>query len=616
MPLTSKNSCVPVRNLKEYFTQARTLRIPDWQREYSWKSTNSGQVGILLDDLKDFYESPDTEYLIGSLILCEDERNSSHKLLIDGQQRTLTFILFLMCARKFIRNKKLNIQDNEAHSEVVTGIRSCLSADKEEYLPKIYMNQENANEILELLYHWSSANDGVADEVFYDADTQTPTATNLVAAAKYIYTECFEKNRWVAKENFVEALGKILSSVRFVELELSSEDEAISVYDHINDRGLSLTSADLIKNRIFQSVDSSQFAEISLYWGDMSRTLNGCEVTRLKDPKFLLRALATAESDQKITYKKLTDFWGKHLKSPEVNPIDFALDLSLGAEFIKNYSDVFKHDTHGYLPELCFPYSLSSVQQYPLLLAVRNIEDRKVFKRVVKQIANRTAYYTLAGERTQEFESMVPKWAHALKKRGPRISMDEVNLIYCDPDIGAEISKEGFNRLRSTIKEWNYQSAGDRAKIRSLLAQLSWLTDKSVGKHPVESIDEYFRAKGRGEKQGWDIDHVLPTGKKSKDPILNGLGNLVLLFPTDNRSAQDAKPLMKKKMYEQNPLNLTKSLTSMDNVIEKDRSKILNLFAEAGVSDCTWSLETWDKDSIESRFELYFALIKYDLSTF
>lgn len=60
---------VALRNLKEYLTQGRVIRIPPWQREYGWKASENGQVGVLLSDLKDFIDSGDSEYLIGSVIL-------------------------------------------------------------------------------------------------------------------------------------------------------------------------------------------------------------------------------------------------------------------------------------------------------------------------------------------------------------------------------------------------------------------------------------------------------------------------------------------------------------------------------------------------------------------
>jgi uncharacterized protein with ParB-like and HNH nuclease domain len=613
--LRTNNGAVPVRTLREYFTQDRLLRIPEWQREYSWQATESGQVGVLLSDLKEFVESSEKEYLLGSIILCDREDNSQQKALIDGQQRTLTLLLFLFCARKYIRNQKLADSNVDAHPQLIVDIRSCISADPNEYRPRVLMNQENANKIIESLYHWSGATDGVNDEIFFETDSQSLTQSNLVSVARYIYSEHFLKNAWIPKTEFLAAIDKILNNIRIVELALTTQSEAIAVFDRINDRGLNLTSADLIKNRIFQTVTEDDFTEISRYWQDMSAILNDCHVVRLKDPKFLLRALAWSDSSgKKITYDQLTKFWSDKLKDKSQDPVDLALDLGLNAQNLKNFSDDLKSDRHGALSELYFAYNLKSVQQYPLLLAVSNFEDQKVFKRAIKQIANRTAFYTLSGERTQDFESLVPKWAAALRNLGPNatiVKLDTINAEF------AGISEQGFDRLKLTMQELNYQVASDRAKIRAILAHLSWLLDLHLHKPAASTVKEYFEAKKpKGQKNGWDIDHIAPGSKKAKDAKLHSLGNLVLLHPSDNRSAQDALPIAKNSHYQQSHLNLTKSVTTMDTLVEKDRKLILGYFAEADIKECKWDLKSWGTDDISLRFDLYFALLKQDLTSF
>ena len=106
MPLITQSTIpgggLPVKNLLEYLSMDRTLVIPPWQREYSWSTGEDDQIDTLLKDLKSFIESESTfEYLIGSVVLCELPEEKSHPLLIDGQQRTLTLTILLMCIRKF-----------------------------------------------------------------------------------------------------------------------------------------------------------------------------------------------------------------------------------------------------------------------------------------------------------------------------------------------------------------------------------------------------------------------------------------------------------------------------------------------------------------------------------
>jgi hypothetical protein len=616
---------VELRNLKEYLTQKRVIRIPPWQREYGWKASENGQVGVLLSDMKEFIDSEDPEYLIGSVILCPDPEKSGRFLLIDGQQRSMTFLIFLMAARKFIKNENLNVEDGHPLSSVIDEIKSCISAAKDEYSERLYMNQDDANKILESLYLWSTASDDVGDDLLFNADKQTLTQQNLVNVAKFIYKDYFKKNKWVPKEDnqFLAAVHKVLHCIRFVELQLASQDEAITVYDHINDRGLPLSSADIIKNRIFQHVNENQFAEVSTQWILMTKTLGAIEISSIRDPKFLLRALATAEKGQKITYPSLTGIFGKKLdpKNKEEgvkkeDPIEFAYDLAEAATYLKNFGEDCRHDQHGQLSALAFPRELNSIQQYPILMAARRIQDEKVFRRVVKQIANRTAFYTLSSERTQDFESLVPRWANGLEKAGPRITVQKADEIYMQC---ANITAEGFSRLESVIRELNYKSSGDRAKIRAILAHLSWILDEKMGKHPTPntSIYEYFLAKKQQNGPAiWHIDHIQPSLGAGKESPLHGLGNLTLMYPTDNMALGSAKPASKVTHYAQNPVYLTKSLTDMTQLIEKEKKKIEAHFDDAGVKSIKWNLQNWDQKSIDARFDLYFALLKNDLTTY
>lgn len=616
---------VVIRNLREYLTQSRVIRIPPWQREYGWKASDAGQVGVLLTDLKDFVESNEREYLIGSVILCPDTEEEGRYLLIDGQQRTMTFVIFLMAARKFIKNQNLGVPDGHLLSGVVDDIKSCISGRKDEYLGRIYMNQDDANKILESLYLWSTASDDVGDEILFNADKQTLTQQNLVNVANFIYRDLFKKGKWITeKENqFLSAINKILNNIRFVELLLATQEEAITVYDHINDRGLPLSSADLIKNRIFQNVSEDQFKEVSLQWIEMTKTLGNIEIAPIRDPKFLLRALASSEKGQKVTYPSLTGIFGKKLdpKTTDVSvkkedPVDFAYNLAEAAAYLRNFSEEVRHDKYGHLPELVFPKELNSIQQYPILMAARNIQDKEVFRRVVKQIANRTSFYTLSAERTQDFESLVPRWAHAIEKEGPRLTLAKADEIYIQH---AHITSEGFSRLEGVMRELNYKSSGDRAKIRAILAHLSWILDSRIGKHPTSNtnIEDYFVSKK--QKNGptiWHIDHISPSQGIGKESPLHGLGNLTLLYPVDNHSLGNKKPSAKATHYSQNPIYLTKSLTDMSQLIPKEKTKIEKYFAEAGVKKIEWDLESWDENSINARFNLYFALLKHDLTSF
>jgi hypothetical protein len=476
------------------------------------------------------------------------------------------------------------------------------------------MNQSRANEILEEIWLWSNASEGVGEDFFKKTDKHTTTQQNLAAVVKYIYETQFEKQGWIDQDKFVNAIETIMNCVRFVELTLDNQTEAISVFDHINDRGLGLSGADLIKNRIFQNVESEDdFGLISSSWNGMCRTLNGSGITRLHDPKYLLRALSwTMSGGKKITYEGLAKFWSDHMTESKVKPTDFALDFENDAIYLANYSEL-KHDLHGKFEELYLAKHLKSVQHYPLLLAIRKFSDPKVFKRVVKQIHNRTAFYVLAQERTQEFEKIIPKWASELNKLGSNATIDKVDAIYMKEAL---LKDSDFDKLQTEMLGWDYEIASDRMKIRSVLSHLSWYVDNYLDK-PNGETQEYFRTRKRkGEKTGWDIDHVLPRNKAGSSELVHRIGNLALLYPQDNRGLQDKMPNEKKTTYLQHKIYLTKTVSGIDGLDEGDQKKISKLLKEAGIKELNWDIKDWTDESIQARGQFYFDLLKHDLTTY
>jgi hypothetical protein len=333
----------------------------------------------------------------------------------------------------------------------------------------------------------------------------------------------------------------------------------------------------------------------------------------LHDPKYLLRALAWTQSEgKKITYDKLAEFWGERLKNSATKATDMAQDFDTDAVYLTNYSDL-KHDVHGKFDELYMAKHLRSVQHYPLLLAIRNYSDPKVFKRVIKQVSNRTVFYVLAQERTQEFETIIPKWASDLEKLGSNATIDKVDEIYAKQAL---IKDSDFDKLYAEISGWNYEIASDRVKIRAVLSHLSWLMDGYLGKLNADTT-EYFRTRKRkNEKFGWDIDHVLPKSKGSQSEFVNGIGNLVLLFPQDNRGLQDKMPQEKKTTYIQHPIYLTKTMSGLNELDQGDQKKINKLLSEAGISSLDWDIKDWTDASMVARTKFYFDLLKHDLTSY
>ena len=621
----------------------RLLVVPPWQREYVWSPTDEGEVGILLNDLREFVMDGEEDYLMGSILLSHGGDEFNERLLIDGQQRTLTYSILIMAVLKHVQNSRKLVhhlgghEQNAAEDRTLVEMRSAVSANDNIYIPRVSMPHSNADAMLQSIFAWSKVADGEESNVFTEEkDHWTQTQRNLIEVAIWIYEKRLKTETWIPNKDLLKAMKKIMERVKFLQVTLTSQQEAIAIFDRINSRGALLDSGDLIKNRIFQAVEDDEgFNQISNSWLQMNESLAKCSLKRMREPKFLLRALALADqsiqehavtesgepdtkfSAPKITYEKLTTYWGDRLnpKTPaseyekKLSPLVFADDLVKASQWLHAFS---KESAIGKEPldELYFSRYLNSVQHFPVLLAGRDFKDFNVLAHLSKQVHLRTAFYLLSEERTQDFESLIPTWTALISKLGTKATKSDLNEIY---EEYVRVGDDSLDALIEQMRNWSYLTA-DKKKIRAVLSQLTRLVDIAGGAEDKESPISYFSTRKDDNKESWDIDHILPKKTSPRDPEIHRIGNLVLLKADHNSLKKAVSPIEKSDVYKGSHLLLTQNLVKITVNIE--RTKVDSYFQKAGITDTKWSLPNWDSKSMKLREEMYCRLLRFHLSNF
>lgn len=624
---------IPVISLEDYFTQNRILVIPPWQREYSWSIAEDEQIDTLLKDLHKFL-TDDTrlEYLLGSVVLCSLPNEPNRPLLIDGQQRTLTLTLILMCCQKYLRTNNLIDGQKSSDTSLDSLITSCINSNlfqQGELQPRVEMKRSDADETLKELYNWSIVPGEFNKSVFRDLDRKTPTQKNLISAIEYIYsklsgTSKLNKDKtvtektgeWLKPEEMKKGVLKLLQSVKLIQIQVNDRRESISVFDHINNRGMALNPADLVKNLMFQSVEDSEFELISNNWNLMVERLMSTKKARLQDPRFLLRSLSHIYYGAHESYDNLDVFWSKEfekstseLKNGVGSPVDFSKKLPIYAGYLHDFvsrSPKFKFP----LNEIYLSGELGSVQHYSVLLAGAHLKNKDTFMLLTKQVNLRTLLYMLSQERTQLFDAMIPDWAHAVKKLNEDATKDDLLNIYVKY---AKPAPSLFTDLRDRMGEWDYTIASQKKKQRTVLAILS-VHLNSLCKSDVRIEDAMRARKVPGENHPWEIEHVLPQSK-SKEAIYQTIGNLALLSSADNNDLSANDPNLKKDHYNKCSLFLTATLTNKSVPNSSQAQKIDDLLMQLGITERKWNLDSWDSDSVEARTDFYHTYFSYIINS-
>lgn len=601
---------VPVLTLKEYFTDHSVLRIPSWQRDYSWEATDEGQVGILLEDLQTFAQDQNsTEYLMGSVILCETP--SSEHLVIDGQQRSLTTTIFLMAAIKYARNHNLIDVHNPAHTALITELHSCVNSGAVgiNFSSRLVMNNPAADAVIKKIYQWSQLEDSAGDDILTGAGVKTKSEANLIEVAQYIYHKRFSTESVFPKDNFLDALKKIVNSVKLVVLTLDNQSEALRVYDRINNRGMVLSSADLIKNIIFMNVSDEEFDQVSDAWLEMAKELNGTGKARLQDPKFLLRMLAGIDTGAKVTYDGLVDFWSGKIEKNIISPLDFANDLPIKANALRNLAthqliypagevQEWQEPTPVKTTHLHVPYELNSVQHYAVLLAGLHFEKAETLSKLSRQVAARSMLYIFAQERTGMFEQIIPAWANAVSLLPKDSDPDDLDDVYRTKAFLADNPVDVLEaNMRNNMASWTYENSSDKKRIRSLFAFLNLELNLHF------NAPELMRTRKKpGEKTGWDLDHIMPKSLVAEKWV-HKIGNLTLLAPDENKWASNTPPINKitENLYSTSAVYMTKICDDLGKQTPLERTNILEVFDEAGIS-INYKIDIdWNEKSTEAR---------------
>ena len=615
---------VPVLNLSSYFTEHSRLKVPSWQRDYSWDSSDDGQVGILLEDLQTFAANASSdEYLMGSVILCESTDGPEH-LIIDGQQRSLTLSIFLMVALKFIRNNNLIDPHDAGHLSLAAKLNSCVNAGTigVDFKSRLVMNNPKADQVIRKIHGWTQLDDAAGDDILSLSADATKSERNLVEAAQYIYRK-LKTEEVFSRDKFMSAIGKIVSSVKLVVLTLDDQAEALRVYDRINNRGMVLSSADLIKNIIFMNVRDPEFDTVSDAWLEMAKELNGTGKARLQDPKFLLRMLASIDTGKKITYEGLVDHWSKLIEGGELDAVDFAGELPVKASALKKLASSQtmipageREDWIEPIPvlvtQLHIPYELNSVQHYSVLLAGMHFEKPETLLKLGLQVANRALLYIFAQERTQSFETIIPAWANAVLHLPKDADPSDLDDVYQTKAFQDENPVELLeSALQANIRAWSYENASDRKKIRALFA----LLNLELSKH-FSAVDLMRTRRLPSETHGWDIDHIMAKALV-QDKWVHRIGNLTLLSPPDNRWAGTITPFEKvqQNFYNQSAVFLTKACDNLNRLTPLDRTHIQEALDEADVAIDYLVDTNWGEAGVDARTEFFVDWATYVLVT-
>lgn len=600
MARTYKRPEIPqLLSVSELFLREIILNIPKWQREYSWEADE--EVRQLLDDLSSFVDGNRHNYVLGSIITYSLD-DGSHAV-VDGQQRTVTLYTLIVSARDVLENRLITEfgsvssapEGFRALHQTLNSITRKISLDTQAKITiPINMEYGDGNTLLTTL----------AIKEQRPQDLLSVTQANIWNA----YRKC--KDYLDSTYTELPALGEfiqgILQGTFLVETNVGDQRQALDIFFKMNTRGRDLEGADYIKNYLFQFVDDNQYDDLSDKWIDMTKALRSADSSRskLKTPEFFLRNLAIVKHGEKISGDLgVYSFWEKKFNEDPNQVNDFLEDLQNMAKTFSYIAGNKMIDNNEINLDMIGADFFKGTQYLPVLLAGSHLAKYDYLSELVN---GRYLIYILSQERTQDFESMIPRWAKRISELPKSASKKDIEDATCGV-LGVKLDQGKLSSLENRLLDLN--SPRDDRKIRLVLASASLTYENGLCE-----LSEFLKKYKTNKHTGFDLDLIL-----NKDEIANqasgddireyyGLGNLALVNGQAKHYA-NKQPQAKEDLYSNDKGVLTRALSSA----KRSGDRTLIEISEEIRTNFAADLYEWDIKQIRKRSKFIVDRFIYSL---
>lgn len=605
-------------SVSDMLGESYNYRVPAYQRGYAW---GDEQVGQLLEDTLDsFQRNAEDSYILGQIILCYSDEKGTLEI-VDGQQRITT--LYLLIASAWTQLEAANLKNpfevaQKVQFNQVSGKLYKPDTNSPTGLsPRVLVSKDGQDYISKLL----------AGESIAESEDESLTQQNIRSAHTQIQE--FFKQELETPEELFNYLWFILHKVLFFSLTLTSAAQALSVFAKMNNRGLTLDDADLLKNLLFQMASDDEYAKLSKHWDDASKQLFNARLKRIKSMQFLLKALVGVETGDSISNPSVFEKWKEILtqvkdgadpksleaiESIRLRTTNFAATLPTRAKNLQNLSHC-KTPSGDEAPYNFGTYWFKWVQHFEVLLAGDHLQAES-YRQLAHVVEDRVILSIFAGEKNQKFESMVHKWSNKIAKLNQFATKEEILEASA---VALESIDELLEDAKLVVSRLDYRVKSQRDKQRYLLARIA-RTLEIEAEEVTEQIElkEFMQtANKRSRTLGYHLDHVFPQSESKKefweDPAsyekIHTLGNLVLLHGGDNTVQSDALPNEEIKTTNYSSSLVVNKMLCPEGSIGNLPNRILNVVHQRDKFDIA-VLSNWGPEAIQNRFDFYWHVFE------
>lgn len=244
------------KSIKQIFGDTDAFyQMPIYQRPYSWDKERVEQLWYdILEAYKNNNEdsSIDPNYFLGSVVVVKKSDNYE---VVDGQQRLTTLTILFSTLRD------LNLEI--AQKNIISNSITDLVESKERLKLTTHLNNQALFE------------ESVLKGINFDATKKELTDNRFLQTAFYfkdLITKANNKEHEDYIDNFGNFIDYLFNKTTMIKIVCFDEGFAIKLFTVLNDRGLDLTPADIIKAYLLQNLDESRRNSFTEVWKRIETT--------------------------------------------------------------------------------------------------------------------------------------------------------------------------------------------------------------------------------------------------------------------------------------------------------------------------------------------------------
>lgn len=353
------------KSIFEYLSKNKFL-IPMYQRNYVWSEDECEQ---LWEDVYNFFENKeeDEEYFLGSVVIYKENGKQN---IIDGQQRTTTLCLFIRALYEKARGQNGidKLKDNLASCLWdIDSLTGNINFDKVHFKSEVATDLDNQS----------------LENIFKD---------NLIIDKESKKLSLYEKN-FILFQNKIDELAKdkptewfnfclcLLQNCVILPIECDGRDKALRIFNTLNNRGVSLSPADIFKGLIFTNKNDKDRMEFAKEWKALENQIQNSNYLKKEDISFLFtqyeHIIRAQYSEVDTVIPGVLEFWTKKDKENSKNK---------KANFAANEDLLNKEETFEFIKQLgefwCNPYNYLNPQAQKYF-AILNTYQNRLWQMVV-----------------------------------------------------------------------------------------------------------------------------------------------------------------------------------------------------------------------------------------